>query len=368
MNNFSIARPVVAGALLLVLFAARGGAQAADCNGNPDALGTGRVIAVDPSEHGRIGTMQYPETLPLRDHEIVLTFDDGPLPPNTNKVLDILASQCVKATFFIVGRMAHEFPSLVRRAQREGHSIGTHSQTHAPKLWKLPAADMESDIDEGIASVGTALGDPQALAPFFRFPGLGHKPEVEAHLASEGVMVWSADFPADDWTRIGPKQVLSRALERLERKGKGVLLLHDIHPRTVQALPELLAELKKRHYTVVHVVAAGPNQLKTPTDPQEWVLPPKPTVTAAVKPPVKPATKMPAVKPAVAKPVVAKPVVAKPVVAKPVVAKPVVAWPVVAKQSPLTPPAPRAAITPPAPRAQVTPAAAPAGTPQVTPQ
>jgi peptidoglycan/xylan/chitin deacetylase (PgdA/CDA1 family) len=352
MNNCSIARPSVAVALLLVLFAAPSRAQAADCNGNPDALGTGRTIVVDPTEHGRIGTMQYPESLPLRDHEIVLTFDDGPLPPNTNKVLDTLASQCVKATFFIVGRMAHEFPSLVRRAQREGHSIGTHSETHAPKLWKLPAADMQADIDAGIASVGAALGDPQQLAPFFRFPGLGHKPEVEANLAAKGVMVWSADFPADDWTRIGPKQVLSRALERLERKGKGVLLLHDIHPRTVQALPELLAELKKRHYTVVHVVAAGPNQPKTPTDPQEWMGPPKPAVTAAVKPPSKPATKKPGSKPAVAKPVVARPVVANPAVAKP---------------SPLTPPAPRAAITPPAPRAQVTPAVTPA-TPQVTRQ
>jgi len=124
MNNCSIARPLAAVALLLALSAARSGALAAECNGNPDALGTGRTIVVDPTEHGRIGTMQYPETLPLRDHEVVLTFDDGPLPPNTTKVLDTLASQCVKATFFIVGRMAHAYPSVLRRAQREGHSIG----------------------------------------------------------------------------------------------------------------------------------------------------------------------------------------------------------------------------------------------------
>jgi peptidoglycan/xylan/chitin deacetylase (PgdA/CDA1 family) len=278
MHNFVIGRPVAA-AVLLTLFAARGGAMAADCK--PGALGTGRVIAVDPSEHGRIGTMQYPETLPLRDHEVVLTFDDGPLPPNTPKVLDILAAECVKATFFLVGSMANEFPSLVRRTFADGHTIATHTQTHSPKIWKWPAAAMEADINDGIASVTQALGDSGTLSPFFRFPGLGKSKEVEAYLASQGIMVWSADFPADDWTRISSKQVAARAIDRLERKGKGVLLLHDIHKVTVVALPEILKELKKRHYSVVQVVAAGPGQPKTATDPQQWVLhtPAKPPVT-----------------------------------------------------------------------------------------
>jgi peptidoglycan/xylan/chitin deacetylase (PgdA/CDA1 family) len=266
-------------AFLLALFAARGDAMAADCK--PGALGTGRVIAVDPAEHGRIGTMQYAETLPLRDHEVVLTFDDGPLPPNTNRVLDILAAECVKATFFLVGRMAAEFPTLVRRTFADGHTIATHTQTHSPRIWKWPAANQEADIDDGIASVTKALGDPRALSPFFRFPGLGKSAEVEAYLASQGIMVWSADFPADDWTRISAKQVAARALQRLEKKGKGVLLLHDIHKVTVQALPGLLEELKKRHYSVVQVVAAGPDRPKTATDPQQWVLqtPEKPAAT-----------------------------------------------------------------------------------------
>jgi peptidoglycan-N-acetylglucosamine deacetylase len=255
----------------------------ADCK--PGALGTGRVIAVDPAEHGRIGTMQYGETLPLRDHEVVLTFDDGPLPPNTSKVLDILAAECVKATFFLVGKMASEFPSVVRRTYNDGHTIATHTQTHSPKIWTWPIANQEADISEGIASVSKALGDPRALSPFFRFPGLGKSAEIEAHLAAQGIMVWSADFPADDWTRISSKQVMARALQRLERKGKGVLLLHDIHKVTVTALPELLKELKKRNYTVVHVVAAGPDQPKTVTDPQQWVLqmPVKPVKAAQPK-------------------------------------------------------------------------------------
>src|SRR6202158_5013063 len=105
-------------------------ASAADCPGHPDAIGTSRTLVVDPREHPRIGTMQYPETLPLEDHEVVLTFDDGPLPHNSNQILDILASECVKATFFEIGRMAHDYPEGVRKVRDAGHSIGAHSQNH----------------------------------------------------------------------------------------------------------------------------------------------------------------------------------------------------------------------------------------------
>src|SRR5713226_5363850 len=240
MHNSFISRPLAV-ALLLALLAAGRDADAADCK--PGALGTGRTIVVDPNEHVRLGAMQYGESLPLRDHEVVLTFDDGPLPPRTNRVLDILAAECVKATFFIVGRMASEYPALVRRAHDDGHTIATHTQTHAPRIWTWPAAAIEADIDQGIASVSNVLGDPGAVAPFFRFPGLGKSAAVETYLSDKGIMVWSADFLADDWRRIGPGQVLARALSRLEHKGRGVLLLHDIHTSTVLALPQLLAEL-----------------------------------------------------------------------------------------------------------------------------
>src|SRR5262252_7437126 len=126
MDQFVILR--LGAAALLFSLLAPGAAMAGDCK--PDAIGTSRVIAVDPAEHGRIGTMQYSETLPLNDHEVVLTFDDGPLPPRTNKVLDILAAECVKATFFLVGKMAAAYPSQVRRERDEGHTIATHTQTH----------------------------------------------------------------------------------------------------------------------------------------------------------------------------------------------------------------------------------------------
>src|SRR5215813_4307561 len=105
-------------------------ASAAECPGNPDALGTSRTIVVDPAEHPRLGSMQYRESLPLEDHEVVLTFDDGPLPPRSTRVLEILASECVKATYFLVGRMARSFPDMVRRIKAEGHTIGTHSESH----------------------------------------------------------------------------------------------------------------------------------------------------------------------------------------------------------------------------------------------
>jgi len=93
--------------LVLLICVTAQAASAADCPGHPDALGTSRTLVVDPKQHPRIGTMQYAETLPLDDHEVVLTFDDGPLPKYSNQVLAILAEQCVKATFFIIGRQAN---------------------------------------------------------------------------------------------------------------------------------------------------------------------------------------------------------------------------------------------------------------------
>ena len=246
-------------------------ANAADCPGNSGSLGTSRTIVVDPKEHARIGAMQYGETLPLEDHEVVLTFDDGPLPAHTNAVLDILAAQCVKATFFMVGRMAKEYPKDVQRVYEAGHTIGTHSENHPTFFGKLPPERMAAEIDDGIAHVSAALGDPSRLAPFFRIPGLRRGDLLEAELGKRDLMTWSADFPADDWRHISSAQVVNYALTRLEAKGKGVLLLHDIQARTQAALPVILRELKARGYRIVHVVPATPERPKTATDPSQWV-------------------------------------------------------------------------------------------------
>jgi peptidoglycan/xylan/chitin deacetylase (PgdA/CDA1 family) len=234
-------------------------ANAQDCPGNPDAIGTSRVLTLAPNEFARVGRMQYPETLPLADHEIVLTFDDGPLPPYSNQVLDILAAQCVKATYFIIGKMALDFPAVVRRIHAAGHTIGTHSEHHPVGFGKLPLERMRSEIDNGIADVGAALGDPSELAPFFRIPGLARSDTLESELAARSLVVFSADVVADDWhRRIKPDQIIARALSRLEARGRGILLLHDIHPATVAALPGLFKELKAQNFHIVQLVPAAP--------------------------------------------------------------------------------------------------------------
>jgi peptidoglycan/xylan/chitin deacetylase (PgdA/CDA1 family) len=273
----SVNRTRLIAALALAVLASgitAGSAFAAECPGNPGALGTSRTLVVDPREHPRIGTMQYGETLPLQDHEVVLTFDDGPLPPHSTQVLDILASQCVKATFFIIGRMARQFPEGVRRVRDAGHSIGTHSQNHPLSMNRMPIERARQEIDDGIAATTAALGDSTSLAPFFRIPGLLRAEAVEDYLGSKGIQTWSADFPADDWRHISSARVYDLAMKRLEAKGKGILLLHDIQARTVAALPRILRDLKARGYRIVHVVPATPELPKTPTEPQQWQLHP----------------------------------------------------------------------------------------------
>ena len=230
-------------------------ALADSCPGNPDALGVSREMVVSAAEYSRLGQMQYRQTLPLADREVVLTFDDGPLLPYSDRVLEILASHCVKATYFLVGRHARAFPAAVRRIYNAGHTVGTHSQNHP--LRTMPHGRAEQEIDGGIESVTAALGDAKALAPFFRVPGLLRTPNIEAQAKARELIVWSSDTLADDWKKITAAQVLHLALSRLEAKGKGVLLLHDIQPRTVLMLPQLLAELKRRNFKIVHVVPEG---------------------------------------------------------------------------------------------------------------
>jgi peptidoglycan-N-acetylglucosamine deacetylase len=265
---------------LLAGFAAHA-AAAADCPGHPNALGTSRTLVVDPREHPRIGTMQYPETLPLADHEVVLTFDDGPLPRNSNKILDILAAECVRATFFTIGRMAQFSPEGVRKLLAAGHTIGTHTQNHPLSMNHMSVERAKQEIDDGIASTKAALGDnADAIAPFFRIPGLLRADNVEEYLAEQGIQTWSADFLADDWRHISSSRVYDLAISRLEAKGKGILLLHDIQARTVAALPRILETMKARGYRIVQVVPATAERPATPTEPREWLLHPSPDAIA----------------------------------------------------------------------------------------
>ena len=257
-------------------------ALAADCPGHPDALGTSRTLVVDPHEHPRIGTMQYRETLPLKDHEVVLTFDDGPLPKYSNQVLKILDDECIKATFFIIGSQAKANPEGVRKLVAAGHTVGTHSMNHPLTFDRMPVEKFESEINGGIEWTSAAMTDPSKLAPFFRIPGLMRAEGVENYLISRGIQVWSADFPADDWRHVSSDRVYQLAIQRLEAKGKGILLLHDIQARTVAALPKIIRDLKARGYRIVHVVPATADRPATPTNSVEWLLhPPTETVPIA---------------------------------------------------------------------------------------
>jgi peptidoglycan-N-acetylglucosamine deacetylase len=230
-------------------------AWAENCSDSPDALGTSRLLAIDPREYPRVGAMDGAVALPLADREVVLTFDDGPVPRYTNQILDILAAQCAKATFFLVGGMARAHPSTVRRIFAEGHTIGTHSEDHPPRFGKLSPELVEWEIDKGILDVGAALGDHRQVAPFFRVPGLARSEVIESELAARVLVDFGSDTVADDWHhRISPKKIIALAMKRLEAHGKGILLLHDIHPATVAALPRLLKELKQQGFHVVHVV------------------------------------------------------------------------------------------------------------------
>src|ERR1700750_2579269 len=110
-------------------------AQAADCP-RKDALGTSRVLAVDAAATPRVGLKSFPQTLPLEDHEVVLTFDDGPWPPTTPKVLAALDRKCVQATFFLIGKPASEHPELVRKIAAAGHTVAYHSWSH-PNLAEI---------------------------------------------------------------------------------------------------------------------------------------------------------------------------------------------------------------------------------------
>jgi peptidoglycan/xylan/chitin deacetylase (PgdA/CDA1 family) len=254
----AILSAAVLSAIAGVAFGAATAAGAQDCPGHPDAIGTSRVITVDPSDYQRIGTLNYQQTLPLDDHEVVLTFDDGPLPPYSNQVLDILASQCVKAVFFLVGEMAKAYPAVVRRVHDEGHTIGSHSQDHPLRFDRISDEKVRWEIDAGIDNVSAALGEAGGLAPFFRIPGFGRTDVVESELAARSLVVFSTDTVADDWHRhISPSQIIARAMSRLEAKGKGMLLLHDIHPWTVAALPGLLKALKDKGFHIVQVVPSA---------------------------------------------------------------------------------------------------------------
>ncbi|MFT4121801.1 polysaccharide deacetylase family protein [Bradyrhizobium sp.] len=248
------------GAVLAAL-AGTASAGAAECP-RKDALGTSRVLSVDAKTTPRVGLKSFPQTLPLADHEVVLTFDDGPHPPTTSKVLAALAQECVRATFFLIGLHAAEHPEMVQRIAREGHTIGHHTWSH-PFMARIPFEKAKEEIDRGIAADEKALKGVSTTTPstpFFRFPYFESTQAQLDLLQSRGIVVFGADLWASDWNEMTPEQELKLVTERLAAAGRGIILFHDPKARTAAMMPAFLRYLRDNGYRIVHVVPAAPTQ------------------------------------------------------------------------------------------------------------
>ncbi|CAN1722256.1 peptidoglycan-N-acetylglucosamine deacetylase [Hyphomicrobium sp. 1Nfss2.1] len=225
--------------------------QVADCATRADVLGLSRIVEVDTSEgplfgRGRKGGFDF-----LKDGEIVLTFDDGPSRSHTRNILKALAQHCTKATFFMVGRMAASDPAMVREVAAAGHTIGSHTWSHA-KLSSLTADKAEEEVELGLSAVASALGAP--VAPFFRFPYLRPNAAAVEYLKARHIASFMIDVDSRDFRSRDPAEVQKNVLTQLAGRHRGILLFHDIQPSTAHALPALLTELKKRGFKVVHMV------------------------------------------------------------------------------------------------------------------
>jgi peptidoglycan/xylan/chitin deacetylase (PgdA/CDA1 family) len=243
---------------IVALIALTATAQAADCP-RQGTLGTSRVLAVDPATYPRVGLQSFPQTLPLADKEVVLTFDDGPNPSTTTQILAALADECVRATFFVTGKNSAAHLALLRRIVAEGHTVGHHSWSHA-NLMRIPAGAAVEEIDHGIAAVEMALhGKASSVptTPFFRFPYFESTPALLDLLQSRGIVVFGADLWASDWNPMTPAQELKLITDRLSAAGKGIILFHDSKARTAAMLPDFLRYLRGNGYHVVQVVGPG---------------------------------------------------------------------------------------------------------------
>jgi peptidoglycan/xylan/chitin deacetylase (PgdA/CDA1 family) len=250
----SLTRGCAVGALL-ALCAAPPAAFAQQPACPSGALGTARVMEVDTSQGLRVGRKSYPQTLPLQPREVLLTFDDGPAGATTAAILDALRRECVRATFFVIGQNAAAQPALVRRIVAEGHSLGHHTQTH-PILNTIPHDRAVAEIEQGLAAIERAAGAGAGrIRSFFRFPGFGATPALEAYAASRGMGVFGADFWASDWNVMTPDAQLQLVLRRLDEAQGGIVLFHDTKQQTASMIPAFLTALKQRGYRVVHIVA-----------------------------------------------------------------------------------------------------------------
>jgi len=226
---------------------------------NPDGLGVARVVVIDTTGGPGFGFEHFKQLDFLADKEVVLTFDDGPWPGNTPAVLKALADECTKAVFFPIGKHATYHPEILRQVAAAGHTVGAHTWSHANLNSKKMTDQLARDeIEKGYSAVKMALG--AAPSPFFRFPELQHGPAAMTYLASRNVAMFSCDLDSFDFRAKSPEQIVNTVMTKLDKQGKGIILMHDFQKHTAEAMPTLLRRLKAGGYKVVQMKAKAPLQ------------------------------------------------------------------------------------------------------------
>lgn len=244
-------RPSTEGGTLVSAFAA---APAVNAKTNLDARAP---IALTPVAWGRIGNpgslagrtidVSSISDIKLRDKEVVLTFDDGPMPKKTERILATLDEFGVKATFLMVGQMAKAHPKLAQDVAARGHSIGSHTYRH-PNLRALSFEAAIEDIEKGRLAVASATHQDVG---FFRFPYLADSAKLRQWVSRDGMVILDVQIDSKDYFSSSPAAVATRTMTALRAHGKGIILMHDIHNRTGAMLPALLTQLKAEGYKVV---------------------------------------------------------------------------------------------------------------------
>jgi peptidoglycan/xylan/chitin deacetylase (PgdA/CDA1 family) len=233
-------------------------AASAACS-NPNALGIARAVEIDTTGGPGFGFEHFKQLDFLNDKEVVLTFDDGPWPVNTPAVLKALADECTTGVFFAIGKHATYHPEILRQVAAAGHTVGSHTWSHA-NLNKKSFTEQQGkdEIEKGFSAVRMALGAPPAS--FFRFPELQHAPAMVTYLGSRNVAIFSCDIDSFDFRARNPEQIVDTVMTKLDKQSKGIILMHDFQKHTAEALPALLGRLKAGGYKVVQMKAKAPVQ------------------------------------------------------------------------------------------------------------
>jgi peptidoglycan/xylan/chitin deacetylase (PgdA/CDA1 family) len=225
---------------------------------NPNGMGIARTVEIDTTGGPGFGFQHFKTHDFLRDHEVVLTFDDGPWGPHTPLVLKALADQCLKATFFPIGKHATYYPEVLKQVVAAGHTIGSHTWSHADleAVMKKSGPDAaKEEIEKGASAVRMMAGAP--IAPFFRFPDLRHPPEMLTYLGERNIASFSTDIDSWDFKIKKPEELIKSLMGKLQKSGKAIILMHDFQKVTTIALPQILGQLQKNGFKVVHMVPKG---------------------------------------------------------------------------------------------------------------